>query len=57
MVITINFAGDNFNKLVDENWKEWDANVGLDIAEALGEVIALVMKKVTDVVPYNQFWL
>ncbi|XP_066909479.1 protein takeout [Halyomorpha halys] len=49
--------GDNFNKVVNENWREWDAHVGPGIADALGQVIASILKRATSTVPYNEIFL
>ncbi|XP_014279536.1 circadian clock-controlled protein daywake [Halyomorpha halys] len=49
--------GDSFNKMVDENWQEWDAQVGPGIADALAQVIGTLLKRVTDAVPYKEMFL
>lgn len=49
--------GENFNKMVNENWQEWDAHVGPGIADALAQVIGTLLKRVTDAVPYKEMFL
>ncbi|CAH1400916.1 unnamed protein product [Nezara viridula] len=49
--------GDNFNQVVNENWREWDSQVGPGIADALGQVIGSILKRATSAVPYNDVFV
>lgn len=51
------FTGDNMNVFLNENWKEVANELGPSLADAIGEVISLIIAQIVDVVPYENIFL
>lgn len=48
--------GDNMNLFLNENWRELIKELGPGMSEAVGEVVKLVVARLSELVPANEFY-
>lgn len=49
-------TGDSMNLFLNENWRELIKELGPGMSEAVGEVVKLVLQRLSELVPADDFW-
>jgi hypothetical protein len=50
-------VGDNVNQVIDDNWQEFDKEMGPAFAQALSSVFKLILSNILGLVPFQNIFL
>ena len=50
-------SGDNVNQVIDDNWEEFNKEMGPAVAQALASVFKMILSNIVGLVPYDKIFL